>query len=106
MKSKMKQLLIALVLLISSIAASAQDKYDYASVSFDNYLSFQTLVVSYTNKPTEVANFKEKSASRWDLSILLQQVDKMQSEGWELFSDHVTGVNASLVYTYNFRKKK
>jgi len=99
---KLKQLFIALVLLISSIAASAQDKYDYASVSFDNYLSVQFLVISYTNKPTEITKLKEKSESKWDISYLLQQVDKMQNEGWELFSDHVTGST----YIYNFRKKK
>ena len=102
----MKKLLIAFAFLIAAVAASAQNKYDYATVNFENYISFQSLVISYSNKPAEIIRLKEKCESKMDISVLLQQSEKLQNDGWELFSDHVTATNLNLVYIYNFRRKK
>jgi hypothetical protein len=80
----------------------AQDKYDYAVITFNPGLSKLFISVNNTDlKKIEVAKYDLKTLY-FDMTPALNEVKKLNTEGWELFD---TGTLASDFYLFHLRKK-
>ncbi len=100
--NKLKTLCIAALLLFTVNAALAQDKYEYAVMTYQT--NVRDLGISLNG-----ADYKKIEVSRdevkhplFDVNPALKEVNKMQVEGWELFNTTSNG----LAYTYVFYLRK
>ena len=103
--NKLKTLCIAALLLFTVNAAMAQDKYEYAVITFIPQAKDLAISVNGTDyKKIEV--FKEEVKDNTDASAGLKQVNKMSDDGWEVF-DTGTSIIGSLyvVHVFYLRKK-
>ena len=102
----MKKLLLAILLFVA-FNASAQTKYDYATVSFvPLYRELEISIKGKEHFKTIVA--KEEVKGFGDVSAAYKEIEKLENDGWELFdTDASNGSGANLrLYTFVLRRKK
>jgi len=78
----------------------AQDSYKYAVV---NYFPTRHLLLVYKNGAVDENN-KVKSASKYDPTPLLVEIEKLSSEGWEVYSSNAD--NSGSGYDHYFLRRK
>ncbi len=96
---------VTLLFFVFSYAASAQEKYSYATVT----LTGQVLSVSTENDFTETKINKDdfkKSAFGTDFGPLLKKVNEMGKEGWEVYNNtDLSFMQGVHIITYYLKKK-
>lgn len=75
-------LLTGLLFLGLATGAQAQDKYEFASVTYWN----TELQISIEGKPLERQQVEKTQRELFGTAILFGYVSKMQDEGWEVYS--------------------
>jgi len=100
----MKKLTATFVLIAFYGIGFAQDSYKYAVV---NYFPMQQRLLIYTDGQVDERN-KVKSASQYDPTPLLVEIEKLSSEGWEVYSSNAANSDAGSAPTYYYflRRKK
>ncbi len=110
MNVKLKSWFFVLCLfLLSHVDVFAQDKYEYAVLNYTP--RFRDLEVSINGTSYEkIPVSKDKVKSDGDVNAALAEINKMTSDGWELFNTDCTALNATnstfYVYVFYLRKKK
>lgn len=93
MKNLFKTMLLAATLLVFTNTIKAQDKYDYATVTY--YLSTGRYIGVSINgtefKRVEV--LKEDLRDYTDMSALLKVLKEMNDQGWELVTANAFSTN-------------
>lgn len=111
MKNRLFLATLAMFFLVSNVAA--QEKYDIAIVSYQYDTPKSHIIVSTNGEKFESFDVEkeELQGKVWGISAnpLIKQVNKMQSEGWEVFSGMSSSYNSSTgvsFYYFTMRKKK
>ncbi|MCF8278386.1 MAG: hypothetical protein K9J17_16780 [Flavobacteriales bacterium] len=94
----LKTTLLTFALLFSVNTLMAQEKYDYAVVNYD--ASSQSIFVSINGESFEqIKVSKDETKEKFlDLSPVLRQLNKMNDEGWEVYSTQVPANTAWHMY--------
>ena len=104
---KIKTILLTAFLLLSLISGvQAQEKYDFAVVSYDYPKS---LSVNYSNKPFQKTEVDKETMKNGQFGPLLHKVAEMQNEGWEVYNSTVftSSLNNGLpTHLFYLRKKQ
>lgn len=82
------------------MSLQAQDEYHLARISLNYFVDNQIVIVS-DNAPEKVVNLEKGAGPRNKIQTLLQTVNQMTKEGWEIIN--VTEFNQVLTY---FLKRK
>lgn len=105
MNIKIKALFFALLLIVS-VGLKAQEtskKYEYISVT--QYSNF-SIHISRAGQPVDETTLPKTVKSLYDYSSLLEQVEKLEAEGWIVYSTQsVTGTATSLNFILRREKK-
>ena len=97
-------LLAGILFFMFIIDLHAQDKYDYALISYRTNYKF--MEVSINGESYERIEVKESTVSTFTMDMQgLKQVKTMNNEGWELFDTNVTFMTSFNVYSYYLRRK-
>lgn len=98
-----KSLIIATILVFSVSGLIAQNKYEYATVTYAP--SSKVVIVSINGSGFEEVKV-EKGASRhsYDTNPALVQIAKLNEEGWDLFNTSTVGSLTTFVFV--LRKEK
>lgn len=101
MKTKMKTTLFTLfILFVLTTSLHAQDKYEYAIVNQDlNYGNFIEITTN-TYEQIKIAKGENKNLE------LIKIIEKMDSEGWEVFNTTVTPIGIIPHHCFYLRRKK
>ncbi len=108
MATKKSSLLLTLLLLIVlSVRLHAQDKYEYAVLDYTP--SYKLIEISINGKDYKKLKVeKSEIQGDSDVNAALKEIEKMSSEGWEVFSAS-TGNNGSTLslksFTFFLRRK-
>ncbi|ABG59731.1 hypothetical protein [Cytophaga hutchinsonii] len=106
MKTLFKSILLTSILFLSILNnLQAQNKYDYAMVTYrfkDKIVEVDINGEVYTKIDVDV---KENGNSYYLVSPALKQVKKMNNEGWELFDTAITEPNGGYSIYLLFKKK-
>lgn len=102
----LKPTLLAFALLFSVNALMAQQKYDYAMVTFSP--TQQIVVVSINGMTAEkiVVSRQEIVNVYLDANPALKHVNVLEDDGWELFDTGSFGVGGGTAYIFYLRKKE
>ncbi len=104
MTTKIKTTLLTLIFIFGlQIGLQAQDKFEYAVISY--HLNNARLSVSLNGtefKKLDVS--KSEIQDYFDVNPALKEVSKMNTEGWEVFNTGTLGANN--VVLFYLRKKK
>lgn len=85
----------------------AQEKYDFAIITYAPSEFKDKLSVSYNSKSQEIIEISKSTKDLKDTSPALEQISKMQDAGWELFDTNtITHPNLGASYLFYMRKKK
>ncbi len=100
-------LLTAIIILGVNSEINAQEKYEYAIITYVTNPQ-QALSVSYDNREFEKIEIVKEARNWTDYSPALKQLAKMTSEGWEIINTSTIGgsaiaLNGQLFY---LRKKR
>lgn len=91
----------------------AQDKYEFAAVSY--YLADKNIIISIGGKEVKTVSVEKEEAmpNKRNLNPVLIQLQELSEKGWELFdtgSTYVGGAQSDnpgyIQYHYYLRKKK
>jgi hypothetical protein len=107
MLPKIKALcLAAFVMVMLNTELKAQDKYEFATVTYSTYSS--KITTSFSNAPSESVNVEAKDINGvLDQAPALKKVVELQNSGWESFTAAVGNFSPSYpLYTFYLRKKK
>ncbi|MCF8461954.1 MAG: hypothetical protein K9G46_14630 [Flavobacteriales bacterium] len=99
----LKTTLLAFALLFSVNALMAQEKYDYVVITFSPITGILAISTNGTDFVQSRAN-KGEIQHAYDVSNALNQVNKLEHEGWELFNTGTTG--GSFTYVFFMRRKE
>jgi hypothetical protein len=104
MKAPFKLIFISFLFLISTVCLKAQERYDYAVIKYVTNLKEKILYVSVSGKEFQKieVNKNELKDPSYDLTPLLNYVQKMTNDGWRLISTNYNGFD---VY-YTLEKKR
>ncbi|MBS1684149.1 MAG: hypothetical protein JSS76_05310 [Bacteroidetes bacterium] len=106
---KTVKLLVAVIFLMTiSIGAQAQDKYEYATVSYrcGSFLSKGTISISQQGK-YETIEFKLSEGGVFDnFTPVIEVVNKLSQEGWEVYGTTIAVSDKYPTTLYYLRKKK
>ena len=108
---KIKHLLVAMLFLVISGAAVAQDKYDLAVVGYFRDVPDPLVLISINGEKYEqfYVPKEDLNGKVWGMSMnpLLKQVLKMQDQGWEVVGGMGTsGLPTQSMFYFTLRKKK
>ena len=108
---KMKSIFLLAFFTFSTAGLSAQEKYDLAVVGY-----FYDTPKCHVYTSLNVEKFEQLDIEREELgnkpwgthmNPLIKQVNKLQSEGWEVVGGlNASGLPAASLFYYNLRKKK
>lgn len=102
----MKKSILILALLFITISSSfAQDTYDYAVVQINPSIRIMTISMSGTSYE-EIKLEKDEIHYYRDISVALNKVKEMETEGWELFNTNIASNVTSFDYIFYLRKKE
>lgn len=99
-----RMFLTAVLFFVLHTNVQAQDKYDYAMVTYK--YKDKILEVDINGENYERIDVKEPVNTYYYLAPpALKQVKKMNNEGWELFDTSNTGIGTLPVFVFYLRKK-
>lgn len=106
---KAKTLLLSLFLSLAVFGLKAQDKYEYAIISYSPY--WANISISIGGQNHEIIPVADNKLKERKLNAILEEVNKMQEQGWEVFSVQAINNNAPTTYTlpdqmFYLRRKK
>jgi hypothetical protein len=113
MTSKIKTTLLTVICLFGLLTGiQAQDKYEFAILSYSPY--HQNITISIGSQKYEVVEVNENNKLKdRNFNAVLAEVNKLQDQGWELFNTQTTGMGTDMNINFNtsnyvfyMRKKK
>ena len=112
MKLITKTLFTTLLLFFITTGIRAQEKYDFAILSYSQY--WQNITISMSGTKYTVVDAQESSKiNTRNFNTVLNEVSKLQDQGWELFNTQATGMTSDAAiganypnYLFYMRKKK
>lgn len=106
---KTVKVFIAVIFIMTlSLGVKAQDKYEYATVSYrcGSFLSKGTISVSRQGK-FETTEFKLSEGGVFDnFTPVIEVVNKMSQEGWEVYNTTIAVSDKYPTTLYYLKKKK
>lgn len=102
MKNIVKVLLCMLLFLGAFSKAEAQEKYEYAVITYQ--IDASKIVISINGNELKTIGASKTSKEYFDANPALKEVSKMNEEGWEVFSTGVLWEYKTLFFY--LRKKK
>ncbi|MBS1624906.1 MAG: hypothetical protein JST83_12850 [Bacteroidetes bacterium] len=105
---KTVKILVAVIFIMAiSLGVNAQDKYEYATVSYSPVMVLSKGKISISKQGTfEVSEFKLTEGSVYDnLTPVIEVVNKLSQEGWEVYGTTTT-VGERTPFTYYYLRKK
>ena len=106
---KAKKIIITLAFAFLMLGLKAQDKYEYATVILNGTTGKKSsIAVSSAGKYTETQVKVNEGSFQSNFTPLLEIINKMTQEGWEVYGNSVTTNAAVFVPTvfYFLRRKK
>ena len=102
MKTQIQVLLLIVFLILESFnSLQAQDKYEFAIISFSP--EKQNITISIGSNKYEVVETDRKNKIKdRNFNEVLAQVNKLQEQGWELFNTAVTGTALDIPVVVNY----
>ncbi len=103
--------LSAFFLFASALCLQAQGVYEYDAVTYTYFGSgnYYQIGVSISNNYVGTTQVKSKFESKGafsDLTPLLEKVNELAKEGWEVYSTSTSPLSSAPQLTYNLRRKK
>lgn len=106
MQAKIKAMcLIAIFMVVMSFGLKAQDKYDFATITYSTI--YGKMTTSYSNNTAETIKINGKELDGiLDQRPALLKVAELQKAGWENYNTSASTIDGSLVYIFYMRKKQ
>lgn len=106
-----KSLILSAVISLCAFMARAQGSYELAVVGYFYDTPKPHVYTSINGEKFEMVDVEreELGAKPWgtNLNPLIKQVNKLQSEGWEVVGGmNASGLPSASLFFYNLRKKK
>jgi hypothetical protein len=105
---KATKIFLAIIFIMAiSFGVKAQDKYEYATVSYIGISSKKGYIgTSFGNKYEEKEVIPPSGSSvNYNLTPVLEEVNKMNLQGWEVYANNILG-ETNPRFIYYLRKKK
>jgi hypothetical protein len=108
---KIKSFLFLALFAFFSIGLSAQEKYDIAVVGYFYDTPKCHVYTSINGEKFEQVDIEREELTNkpWgtNMNPLIKQVNKLQSEGWEVVGGlNASGLPSASLFFYNLRKKR
>ena len=104
---KAAKLFLTIFIVTISLAAKAQDKYEYASIVYTAYSATKGyLFVSSENKYEKTEVKISEGAIAENLTPVIELVNKMNKDGWDVYNNNTFAAPGAGVHIYYFLRKK
>jgi len=98
-------LLISFFLFGITVSTQAQQKYEYAVVTYNTYT--RTIIISIDNEESKKIQIdKNEVVNTSDALPVLKEINKMSNDSWDVYSSNGSETNQSHFTFYFFLRRK
>ncbi|MCW3127897.1 MAG: hypothetical protein JWO03_3555 [Bacteroidetes bacterium] len=102
-----KIFLVSIFIMAISLGVRAQEKYEYANIVYQAITNGRyELYTTIDGKFTESKGKVDQGFTYYNLTPVMELINKMSQEGWELHSSNSLALMGGVGYYYYLRKKK
>ncbi len=102
---KTKKLIFAFLFVISSLTILSQQKYDFASVTYDFNNKIIALSINGKEYMEQKAELPKEARSIHNQNPLFEKIKELQNQGWELMEFKPIGIGM-YYYSIAYMRKK